>query len=76
MNKHDDKKQIRRHKKNIKQLGNQKARQEAKRLLRDDPDSEKLQESPEYGKTTSKGYNGLDIDKTRNTQYHQQQVDS
>ena len=72
MNKHDDKKQLRRHKKKVKQLGNQTARSRTKKLLREDPTSDELQEPTNYGKLTSTGLNGLDIDKTRKTEYHQQ----
>ena len=71
MQKYDDKSQIRKHKKNVKQLGNQKERTKAKRLLAKDPTSPDLLEEPNYGKLTSQGYNGLDQDKTRNTPYHQ-----
>jgi hypothetical protein len=67
----DDKKQLRRHKKKVKQLGNQTARSRTKKLLREDPTSDELQEPTNYGKLASTGLNGLDKDKTRNTDYHQ-----
>ena len=76
MPRHDDKKQLRRLKKKVKQLGNQKARHDAKKLLRDDPTNEQLQEQTQHGKRTSQGLNGLDKDKTRNTDYHQGNVDT
>ena len=59
MPRHDDKKQLRRLKKKVKQLGNQKARHDAKKLLRDDPTNEQLQEQTQHGKRTSQGLNGL-----------------
>jgi hypothetical protein len=70
--KHDDKKQIRRLKKKIKQQGNQSLRSKNKQLLSKDPEADQLLEQPQFGKQSSSGLNGLDIDSTRITKHHQQ----
>lgn len=68
----EDKKRLRTLKKKIKKLGTQKERHKTKQLLNTDPQNEDLHEDAhDYGKLTSNTLNGLDKDKTRNTEYHQ-----
>jgi len=68
----EDKKRLRTLKKKIKKLGTQKERHKTKQLLNTDPQNEDLHENThDYGKLASNTLNGLDKDKTRNTEYHQ-----
>jgi hypothetical protein len=62
--KRDDKRLIRKLKKDIKQAGNKKRRQKLKRDLRDNPEEAHWSE-PSVGKATSQPLNGLDEDSTR-----------
>lgn len=61
---HDDKRQIRKLKRDIKQAGNKKRRHQLKRDLRDNP-TEAHWSEPSVGKASSEGLNGLDQDATR-----------
>lgn len=68
----EDKRRLRTLKKNIKKLGTQKQRRKTKQLLEQDPEVEELHEDDtDYGKLASTTLNGLDKDKTRNTDWHQ-----
>jgi hypothetical protein len=62
--KSDDKRQIRKLKRDVKQAGNKKRRHKLKRELRDNPEEAHLSE-PSVGKASSETLNGLDEDATR-----------
>ena len=60
----DDKRQTRKLKRDIKQAGNKKRRQNLKRDLRENPEEAHWSE-PTVGKDSSAALNGLDQDATR-----------
>ena len=60
----DDKRQMRKLKRDIKQAGNKKRRQQLKRDLRDNPEEAHWSE-PTVGKDSSEALNGMDQDATR-----------
>ena len=60
----DDKRPLRKLKRNIKQAGNKKRRQQLKRDLQENPEEAHLSE-PTVGKASSAALNGLDEDATR-----------
>jgi hypothetical protein len=62
--KRDDKRQLRKLKRDVKQAGNKKRRQKLKRDLRDNPEEAHLSE-PSVGSMSSETLNGLDQDATR-----------
>jgi hypothetical protein len=62
--KRDDKRQVRKLKRKIKQAGNKKRRHQLKRDLRENP-AEAHWSEPTVGKATSETLNGLDQDSTR-----------
>ena len=61
---HDDKRQIRKLKRDVKQAGNKKRRHNLKRDLQQNP-AEAHWTEPSVGKASSQTLNGLDHDATR-----------
>ena len=61
---HDDKRQVRKLKREIKQIGNKKRRHKLKRELHANP-AEAHWSEPTVGKASSASLNGLDQDATR-----------
>jgi hypothetical protein len=56
---HDDKRQIRKHKKEIKRLGNKRVRRQLKKNLESAPSEAHLSEV-DFGRLSSEPLNGLD----------------
>lgn len=61
---HDDKRRVRKLKRDLKRAGNKARRQHLKRTLTDAPD-EAADAAFEFGRRSSAGFNGLDRDVTR-----------
>jgi len=62
--KRDDKRQLRKLKRDLKQAGNKRRRQHLKRELAENPEDAPFTEF-DFGRTSSAGLNGLDQDATR-----------
>jgi hypothetical protein len=65
-----DKRQLRKLKRDVKRAGNKRRRQAGKRLLRDDPE-EAVSAEFDFGRDSSVGLNGLDRDSTRRRNWGQ-----
>lgn len=61
---HREKRELREHKRTIKQLGNQKLRRDVRRAIAESPD-EAADLEPDYGRFRSADLNGMDRDATR-----------
>ena len=61
---HDDKRSLRKLKRELKRAGNKSRRRHLKRSLADDPD-EAAHTEFDFGRRTSAGLNGMDRDATR-----------
>ncbi len=61
---HDDKRSLRKLKRDVKRAGNKRRRQHLKRDLRDHPDDAPYTEF-DFGRDSSAGFNALDQDATR-----------
>ena len=61
---HDDKRQLRKLKRDIKRAGNKRRRQQLKRQLADNPEEAPHAET-DFGRACSASMNGLDQDATR-----------
>jgi hypothetical protein len=62
--KHDDKRQLRKLKRDLKRAGNKRRRQHLKQQLAENPEEAPHAEF-DYGRTSSAGLNGMDRDATR-----------
>jgi hypothetical protein len=62
--KHDDKRQIRKLKRDIKKAGNKRRRLHFKRALHDNPE-EAHEAEFDFGRDSTEGLNGMDRDATR-----------
>ncbi len=60
-----EKRQLRKLKREIKRAGNKKRRQHLKRDLRDNPEDAPHSDDQRFGRMRSSDYNGMDQDKTR-----------
>ncbi len=60
----EDKRQLRKIKRDLKHAGNKRRRQHLKRALTDQPDDAPFTEF-EFGRYSSTGFNGMDQDATR-----------
>jgi hypothetical protein len=60
----EDKRQLRKFKRDLKRAGNKRRRQHLKRTLTDQPDEAPFTEF-NFGRSSSSGFNGMDQDATR-----------
>jgi hypothetical protein len=68
--KHDDKRQLRKLKRQLKRAGSKRRRQHLKQQLADDPEGAPHAEF-DFGRTSSSTLNGLDRDATRQGKQHE-----